>query len=64
MKKKVAWITLIIAVCFGAAGFIVPPTGIIDSSVLWLISQFLLYGSACLGIDAKFTSANNPPTLP
>lgn len=54
MKKKLAFITMIVAVLFGIGGFIVPPTAVLDASILWLISQFLLYSSACLGLDIDF----------
>lgn len=54
MKKKLCIITLFFAILCGIAGFLVPPLGLVDSSVLWMISQFLLYSSACLGLDLKF----------
>lgn len=58
MKIKVkiilAWILAMSAVGFGIAGFCVPPVGVINSSVLWLVAQFLLFSATLLGIDIEY----------
>ena len=54
-KKSIAfWTTLIAAVLFAIAGFIVPPLGVINSSVLWVVAQFLTFTATILGLDLKF----------
>lgn len=53
LKKIISVFLVLAAVGFGIAGFVVPPTGIISNSVLWLIAQFLLYSATVLGIDIE-----------
>ena len=38
------------------AGFIVPPTGEVSGSVLWILGQALLYCGACIGISEHYSS--------
>lgn len=53
--KKILSILLTIAsIGFGVAGFIVPPTGKIDSSVLWFTAQLFVFAATLLGIDVEF----------
>lgn len=52
-KRFIAVLLVIAAIGFGVAGFCVPPVGIINSSVLWLIAQFLLFTASMLGIDVE-----------
>lgn len=56
VKTKIilSWILAISAVGFGIAGFCVPPLGVINSSVLWLVAQFLLFSATLLGIDVEY----------
>lgn len=56
IKTKIilAWILAMSAVGFGVAGFCVPPVGVINSSVLWLVAQFLLFSATLLGIDIEY----------
>lgn len=42
------------AIGFGVAGFIVPPVGVINSSVLWFIAQMFLFSATLLGIDVEY----------
>ena len=60
IKDKLAVITAIAAFVTGwaltIAGFIVPPTGEISSSVLWVLGQSLIYGASVFGISAYFSS--------
>lgn len=53
-KKILAWLLAVSAIGFGIAGFVVPPVGIINSSVLWLIAQFNLFSATLLGIDLEY----------
>lgn len=52
-KKILAWILAVSAIVFGIAGFCVPPVGIINSSVLWLIAQYEVFSATLLGIDIE-----------
>ena len=52
VKVILAVILVISAIGFGIAGFCVPPVGVVSSSLLWLIAQFLLVSATFLGIDA------------
>lgn len=56
LKTKIflSWILAMSAVGFGIAGFCVPPVGVINSSVLWLIAQFLLFSATLLGLDIEY----------
>lgn len=53
IKRILLVIAFVAAIGFGIGGFCVPPPGIIDSSVLWLIAQFLLFCCSVLGIDLR-----------
>lgn len=52
-KQILVWILTCSAILFGIAGFIVPPTGVVDSSVLWLVAQFQVFAASILGIDLQ-----------
>lgn len=54
LKKIISVVLVISAIAFGIAGFIVPPTGVISSSVLWFIAQCFLYSATLLGIDIEY----------
>lgn len=63
MKKKNAGIQLLLAtllVLFGVAlitvSFLVPPTGVIDPTVLTAFGEILTFAGALIGIDAKYKS--------
>lgn len=63
MKKKNAGIQLLLAtllVLFGVAlitvSFVVPPTGVIDPTVLTAFGEILTFAGALIGIDAKYKS--------
>lgn len=47
-----AVVTLVAALGFGVAGFIVSPTGEVHDSVLWLIAQLLLFTASAFGLGA------------
>lgn len=53
--KKILAICLTVAsIGFGVAGFVVPPTGIISSSVLWFTAQLFVFAATLLGIDVEY----------
>ena len=37
-------------------GFILPPSGEVSDSVLWILGQSLLYTGACIGISGYYSS--------
>lgn len=51
MKTKIALASFICAIGFGVAGLIIPPMGVIDSSVLIFVAQLLTLTATFLGID-------------
>jgi len=54
VKKILAIGLTVAAIGFGAAGFVVPPTGIISSSVLWFTAQIFVFAATLLGIDVEY----------
>lgn len=57
-RDKAAYITAIVAFVAGwgmtIAGFIVPPTGEISDSVLWVLGQALIYAASVFGVGMYF----------
>ena len=51
MKTKIALASFICAIVFGVAGLLIPPMGVIDSSVLIFVAQLLMLTATFLGID-------------
>jgi uncharacterized membrane protein YqgA involved in biofilm formation len=43
---------LIVGVSLNIAGFIVPPTGEISNSVLWVLAQSLIYAGSVFGVKS------------
>lgn len=60
VKQKVAIFTALAAFILGwgltIAGFIIPPTGEIADSVLWVLGQALVYAASVFGITGYFTA--------
>lgn len=52
IQKVMSVWSFVFAVGFAIAGFVVPPLGIIDGSVLYLCAQFLLLTASLLGVSA------------
>lgn len=48
-KERLASIAAIAAIGFGIAGTAIPPHGIIDKSMLYLIAQLLIFSATLLG---------------
>ena len=57
-REKAAYVTAIVAFIAGwgmtIAGFIVPPTGEISDSVLWVLGQALIYAASVFGVTLYF----------
>ena len=51
IRKTLSLISLLAAIGLAIAALIVPPTGIIHSSVLWFTSQSFVFISGLLGIN-------------
>lgn len=65
IKNPVFWISFILCASLIVAGFIVPPTGVIDGSVLKGVGEMFAFptlwtvaGAIDKGIDAKLTHGN------
>lgn len=56
IQVTIAILSFVCAVGFGIAGFVVPPSGQIHDSVLYLIAQFLLLTGSIFGVGAMFTN--------
>ena len=59
-KQRLQLITAVGLCVFGmlllAASFIVPPTGVIDPSVLAALAEILTFSGALIGIDYRYQS--------
>lgn len=51
LRKTLSLISLLAAIGLAIAALIVPPTGIIHTSVLWFTSQCFVFISGLLGIN-------------
>lgn len=61
MKKNTLQFTqsslmVLFGVVMITAAFLVPPTGVIDTSVLTAFGEILTFAGALIGIDAKYNS--------
>lgn len=52
MKEVIAIASFICAILFACAALLIPPRGVIDSSVLVLIAQLLVLCATFLGVDS------------
>lgn len=52
------WISLTWAFAMSVAGLILPPLGVIDSSILILIAQILVFVASILGLRIKIDAQN------
>ena len=43
---------LVVGVALNIAGFIIPPTGEISDSVLWVLAQSLIYAGSVFGVKS------------
>lgn len=53
IKHVLSVVSFLSAVTLGFICVFIPPTGIIDTSVLWFTAQLLIFTSSILGIDFK-----------
>lgn len=51
IKLIVSVISFVSSIVIGFIALFMPPTGVIDTSVLWFVAQLLLFTSSILGID-------------
>ena len=51
LKAIISVVAFLAAVVIGFIALFIPPTGIIDASVLWFIAQLLVFVSSLLGIN-------------
>jgi purine-cytosine permease-like protein len=52
------WISLTWAFAMSVAGMILPPLGVIDSSILILIAQILVFVASIMGLRIKIDAQN------
>lgn len=57
-----AIIAFIAAIIAGFAAMIIPPTGVIDASVLWFVAQLLVFTSTLLGLSMQIDSLKQTAT--
>lgn len=53
VKLLLAFLAFVVAAAIAILSLFIPPEGIIDSSALWGIAQFLVMCCTILGIDAE-----------
>lgn len=51
IKQIISIIAFLSAIVIGFIALFIPPTGVIDASVLWFIAQLLVFVSGLLGIN-------------
>lgn len=54
IKLIIAFAAFIVAAFLAIASLFIPPEGVIDSSALWAVAQFLVMCCTILGIDVEF----------
>lgn len=52
-KQIISIVAFLAAIVIGFIALFMPPTGIIDASVLWFTAQLLVFVSGVLGINLK-----------
>ena len=55
IQMIIAIASFIAAICFGIAGFVVPPPGEIHDYVLYLIAQFLILTASIFGVGSMIS---------
>ena len=63
IRKTLSLISLLAAIGLAIAALIVPPTGIIHTSVLWFTSQCFVFISGLLGINMTVDFSNKKLTV-
>lgn len=54
IKLIIAFAAFLVAAFLAIASLFIPPEGVIDSSALWAVAQFLVMCCTILGIDVEF----------
>lgn len=54
VKLAIAFAAFVVAAFIAVASLFIPPEGVVDSSALWAIAQFLVMCCTVLGIDVEF----------
>jgi uncharacterized membrane protein (GlpM family) len=54
VKLIIAFCAFLVASFLAIASLFIPPSGVIDSSALWAVAQFLVMCCTILGIDVEF----------
>lgn len=56
IKAIISIVAFLSAIVIGFIALFIPPTGVIDASVLWFTAQLLVFVSGLLGINLKLDS--------
>ena len=56
IKSIISVIAFLSAVVIGFIAIFIPPSGIIDASVLWFTAQLLVFVSGLLGVDFQINA--------
>lgn len=62
LKSIISIIAFLAAIVIGFICVFIPPTGIIDASVLWFTAQLLVFVSGLLGINISMDSLKRTAT--
>lgn len=60
-RRILAPLSLTASITITVIALFMPPEGIIDSSVLYVVAQLLLYSAGVLGINIKIINFNSKP---
>lgn len=63
-QLTVSTLLVLFGVILISVSFLVPPTGVIDPTVLTAFGEILTFAGALLGIDAKYKSKPSDPCEP
>lgn len=58
LKNSLALLSFISAIVIGFIALYLPPSGIIDTSVLWFVAQLLVFTSNILGFNFRVFKSN------
>lgn len=58
MRCVMMWVVLLWACAISVTGIILPPMGVIDTSLLILIAQLLVFVASILGFTIKIDAKN------
>lgn len=54
VKLAIAFAAFVVAAFIAVASLFIPPEGVVNTSALWAIAQFLVMCCTVLGIDVEF----------